>query len=178
MIKELVEVLIADIKSALGSGINVIPVVSVSGDINSYATTPTLVLEGPEIEHQEYSFTREYDEIDDISEVKKYGVKSWWKHIDIVFRVRFFFTSLMNELSLLEKINCLANTINGIVYMNEKYDVNIDEDFRSDITPNFSDIKHSESLLRIENVRIRKDSYDEEAFELKKYILDFFEKGE
>ena len=176
MIKDIIEKTVVAISDILGDDIKVVICPSIAGDVNKYAETPTLVFEGPTLKPAGMDFEIEYDDLrteneGEENEIKIRGAKKWFVHVDIVFNMRFFFTSLYNEIDLIEKINCLRGSINSIMHEGKEYAVCIDEEFSNNITPNFSDIKHYESACIIENVRIRKGGHDEEVKELKEIYI-------
>lgn len=154
----------------------------VSLDFSKPASLPCLVLEGPSIQARGRDYRIDEEETDESPNeygTKIYGLQRHRSRINLVFRARLFADRQVTQLDNVEKeieeapdIGSLTVTHDSVDYT---YDVEIGEGWTGDLTPNMSDMKHSETEIVVGELEIRKDEYDEEVYELRNYDFELEE---
>jgi hypothetical protein len=162
MIKEIVDLILDEIEALnLGFNIQLTPSTEYLPK-DAFDNLPKLILQGPTLTNKFIS----YDPVAVSQGNNEYGIeefKQWLSttDFDIEFRLRYINDKLRGGLDDLEKLIKLGTSIVSVEYDSVIYNVDIQENWTDTVMPNFSDLKHFESRLIIEQVKIKKDTEDE-----------------
>lgn len=174
MIRELTDNLLEQVEAHLGNEIRIsLSPSAVALTSDTFAMLPSLVFQGPEITDSRMNYNVTREEVLEIGGVKKYGQKRWRSLVTLKYRVRLIHDSLIKSLSWVERISWMAGAITSVSHGNATCAVEFDTDFDSDTVPNFSDLKHFESDVRIQDVPMRPDAFDQDVVGLKESEFAF-----
>lgn len=180
-IEEITRALKAAVEGVVTDDVTHLPPVRIvpareSLNFTAEAELPCVVLQGPTVRANRHDYRKDEAEGD----LNDHGVHEWElkRHrqiVDLAFRVRIFTKVLHGDegaYTIVETLIDGSAALESLAVAHEDtgttvtYSVEAGTEYRDDLTPNNSDLRHYEGEIVVEEVELRPEDADEIAYEL------------
>ena len=185
-IEEITRALKAAVEAVVTDDVTHLPIVrlcpnSETLNFTQEAELPCVALQGPRVRANRYDYRKDETEgAENGNGVHEWELKTHRQIVDLVFRVRIFarvLSSAEGALAIADDIVSGAAALESLVVAHEDgatvtYGTEVSTEFRDDLTPNDSDLKHYEGEIVVEEVELRPEDADATAWELKTWDVE------